>query len=225
MPSHLDFISIFGQQDDARELRFSGFRYQNFLELPNERPVLRSAKIAAQEGDPTPPIACAQRTNEQTQASGQTPVTPPITINPNGPCVSELGRSGRCFQMSYNLKTVVNASEFKKPPPSRDEQDWSIRQAAFHHQFDVETGVTLWITTSGHGNVQERVQELTGPRGRPEDHSFSTVTQCFKSSLAVHLLFCHWSTSNWRQYIRWLEDTVEYKVRSRILSQLLPVSI
>ncbi|XTI86036.1 hypothetical protein V2W45_1306373 [Cenococcum geophilum] len=168
MPSHLDFLSIFGQQDDARELRFSGFRYQIFWSSRR------------------------------------------VTINPGGPCVSELGRSGRYFQISYNLKTVIDAAEFKKPPPSPEEQEWSIRQAAFHHQFDVETGVTLWITTSGHDDIQKRVQELTGPRGRPEDHSFSTVAQCFKSSLAVHLLFCHWSTRNWRQYICWLEDRVQY---------------
>lgn len=140
MPSHLDFLSIFGQQDDARELRFSGFRYQIFLELPQGWPVLATeqrklcgTQIATQEGDPAPSTACEQPAKQQTQAinpsgpTSQTPVTPLVTINPDGPCVSELGRSGRCFQISYNLKTVVNAAEFKKPPPSPEEQEWSIR--------------------------------------------------------------------------------------------------
>src|SRR6266566_8633851 len=91
MPSHLDFLSIFGQQDDARELRFSGFRYQNFLELPQGSPVLAAeqrkqcgTQIANQECDPAQSTACAQPAKQQTQASGPTsqiPVTPLVTIN------------------------------------------------------------------------------------------------------------------------------------------------
>ncbi len=140
---------------------------------------------------------------------------PLSALNTSGPAVPNLRRSGRCYQMSYNLKTCIDTTEFGKPLPELKEHDWQIRQAAFHHQFDVGTGVTLWITTSGHSDVQKCVQELTGRRGRPKDRAFSTVGECFSSSLAVHLLFCHWSTRNWRDYLRWLEDVIEDEVRKQ----------
>jgi hypothetical protein len=127
--------------------------------------------------------------------------------------VPALGRSGRGYQLCYNLKTAVNKSELSMEKPDLKDEDWSIRQAAFHHQFDVVTGTTLWITASGHEDVQNRVQELTSSvKGRVDAKAFKTQEECFKSSLAVHLLFCHWSTQGWREYLRWLEDVVEEEV-------------
>jgi hypothetical protein len=121
-----------------------------------------------------------------------------------------LGRSGRQFQLCYNLKGVT--------PKRNDVEDvklsqWSIRQAAIHHQFDVIYGTTLWIVTKGRLDVQQRFKHLTGPDGRLEDKSFGDVYECFRSSLAAHLMFCHWSTEEWRWYIRWLEDVLETEVR------------
>ena len=165
MPNYLDFLSVFGKQSTHRELRFSGFRKQTFLQ------------------------------------PGQ------------GPSVPAVGRSGRCYQLCYNLKTVVNKSKDQKPQPELKDQEWSIRQAAFHHQFDVINGKTLWITTSGHDDIQNEVEDLTGRNARPEDISFGSPEQCFKATLAVHLLFCYWSTQGWRDYLRWLEDVVAQEVR------------
>lgn len=132
-----------------------------------------------------------------------------LTDTPRGLAVPELGRSGRQYQLCYNLKSVALKSEDKK---NVNLSEWSIRQAAIHHQFDVVEGTTLWIVTKGNLDLQERYKELTGKDGRPEDKSFGTVDQCFRSSLAAHLLYCHWSTEDWRWYILWLENVIEEEV-------------
>ena len=98
MPVYLDFLSVFGSQNEARDLRFSGFREQVALSITH-------------------------------RAS-----------------IPELGRSGRQFQLSYNLKAVACKSALGI---ALTEQQWSIRQAAIHHQFDVESGLSLWIITQG----------------------------------------------------------------------------
>ncbi|KAI9795256.1 MAG: hypothetical protein M1833_007278 [Piccolia ochrophora] len=129
-----------------------------------------------------------------------------LTHPPDGLAVRNLGRTGRQFQLCYNLKAVAclsNASTTIK------NKEWSIRQAAFHHQFDVVEGTTLWIITKGNLDMKERIQSLTSKDGRQEDRSFGTLEECFKSSLAVHLLYCHWSMEEWRWYIQWLEDVID----------------
>jgi hypothetical protein len=123
--------------------------------------------------------------------------------------IPELGRSGRQFQLCYNLKGVT----LKKSDPENFKlDDWSIRQAAIHHQFDIVHGTTLWIVTKGNKDLQQRFKELTGTDGRPEDKSFSTVESCFRASLSAHLLYSHWSTEGWRWYIAWLEKVIESEV-------------
>ena len=120
---------------------------------------------------------------------------------PRGPAVSTLGRSGRQFQLSYNLK----APFFKTSTDSL----WTIRQAAIHHQFDVITGTSLWIVTKGNTELKNRIELMTGPDGRPEDCKFVTPAQCFKSSLAVHALLAHWASEDWRWRIKALEDDID----------------
>ena len=126
--------------------------------------------------------------------------------------IPELGRSGRQFQLCYNLKSVAYKTE---------QNEWSVRQAAIHHQFDVEEGTALWIVTMGRTDLLDRFKELTGKDARPQDKSFATPEECFRSSLAVHLMYCYWSTENWRWYIQHLEtafgkstDMAMYGVRA-----------
>jgi len=45
--------------------------------------------------------------------------------------------------------------------------------------------------------------------GRPQDRTFDSPEECFRSSLAVHLMNCHWSTDGWRSHLQWLENVVE----------------
>jgi len=126
-----------------------------------------------------------------------------------GNAMPELGRSGQQFQLCYNLKGV---SLKKSDPNDFKNNEWSIRQAAIHHQFDIVFGTTLWIVTKGNKDLQQMFKDLTGREGRPEDKDFSTVESCFRASLAAHLLYSHWSIEGWRWYIGWLEKIIESEV-------------
>lgn len=181
MPSYLDFLSVFGRQDELRDLRFSGFREHTFL-------------------------MDYKSSNSQTNAQ---PAQKPINLL--GPSVPGLNRTGWGYQISLSLKSIVHNAPAVLPPKLKD-QKWSIRQAAFHHQFDVSQGTTLWITTSSHNDIQNYIEDLTGRNAMAEDKSFRTLAECFKSTLSVHLLLCHWSTKNWRKYLRWLDDRVREEV-------------
>lgn len=126
-----------------------------------------------------------------------------------GLSMPSLGRSGQQYQLCYNLKSVACLSA---ADTTLKQKEWSIRQAAFYHQFDVGHGTTLWIVTKGDLEIKDRLQEMTGKDGRPEDRAFGTPEECFGSSLAVHLLYCHWSTEAWRWYLQWLEDVTDHEV-------------
>lgn len=131
-----------------------------------------------------------------------------------GLSMPSIGRSGQHFQICYNLKGVT----FKKESDENIKlNEWSIRQAAIYHQFDVVYGTTLWIVTKGRLDIQQRYKELTGPDGNPEDKSFDTLDACFRSSLAAHLMFCHWAIEDWRWYIRWLENVIDAEVGEMVL--------
>jgi hypothetical protein len=128
---------------------------------------------------------------------------------PRGPAAADLGRSGRQYQLCYNLKGVTLKS---KNEDDASLNEWSIRQAAIHHQFDIIYGTTVWIITKGSSDLEDRFRNMTGKDGRPEDKSFETLEQCFRSSLSAHLLYCHWSTEDWRWYIGWMEEVIEEEV-------------
>ncbi|CAD0095546.1 unnamed protein product [Aureobasidium vineae] len=112
-----------------------------------------------------------------------------------------VGRSWRQYQMCYNLRGVA-------PTKGRDGKitEWSVRQAAIHHQFDVVHGTAVWIVTKGRKDILERFDQLTK---QSPALSFESSQDCFKTSLEVHRMFYHWSTEDWRQYIDWLEDGLE----------------
>ncbi len=132
--------------------------------------------------------------------------------------VDYLGRSGQQFQLCYNLKSVGRLTESSVGrwaesghlAPCYDQ--WSFRQGAFHHQFDQVKGTALWIITRADLDLKKRIEETTEETGMGEDRQFQTPEQCLKSSLAIHLLLCHWASENWRTYFQWLLDTVEDEV-------------
>jgi hypothetical protein len=111
-----------------------------------------------------------------------------IKVAPSPQSTPDLGRSERHYQLCYNLKSV----HLKKESDENIKlNEWSIRQAAIYHQFDVEYGTSLWIITKGGDDLLDRYEELTGPHGRPEDKQFQNPAMCLRSSLSTHLLFCH----------------------------------
>lgn len=123
--------------------------------------------------------------------------------------LTSLGRSGKHYSMSFNLKTVQRQDEDIPFP-------WSIRQASIYHSLDVEHGTTTWIITRALSNwkhdLKERVEELTGLDGRSEDRSFEGPEQSFRSSLAVHSMLIHWAAESWRWHLQWLDKEIEAQV-------------
>jgi hypothetical protein len=71
-----------------------------------------------------------------------------LTVARPGMAIPDLGRSGSCFELCYNLKTVV----CKNPSADHLQRTWAIRQGAVYHQFDVLNGKALWLMTTAEGH-------------------------------------------------------------------------
>lgn len=125
--------------------------------------------------------------------------------------VPQLGWSGRDYKLCFNLKSVEQAKGGGEP--------WSIRQAAVHHSFDVESGQSSWIVIKANDLLQRRIQSATGSRGLPKVSSYEGLGKAFASTLATHLIFCEWSGENWRWYINFLEGKYQ-EVTQRTLTPL-----
>ncbi|KAL5371663.1 hypothetical protein DPSP01_014099 [Paraphaeosphaeria sporulosa] len=191
MPAFIDFIAVFAHPPRQKEIGFSGFFDQTTLSY---RPTTSNAAQQSSTGA-LPTANTAQ------------PLTQAVKV-PRGPTITALGRSGRQYQMCYNLKRVARIDD--KSSNKFTDQDWSIQQSQFHHQFDVEQGTTLWMNAKGRlKDYRDKVLELTGSaKGIPEELTFDTTENCFRSSLIVHLMNCHWATGDWRGYLNHLEIAI-----------------
>ncbi|KXH26373.1 hypothetical protein CNYM01_05261 [Colletotrichum nymphaeae SA-01] len=132
--------------------------------------------------------------------------TEKVLMNPvPGTCIPDMGRSGRRFQICYNLKTV--GLKFEQPGQQVNKV-WKIRQAAVHHQFDLGSGVQNWICGDPHAVVKGLVQDMYHEK---RDHSskFGTVEQSLLSSLEIHLALARWATSEWRWNVQSLEEIID----------------
>jgi len=125
-----------------------------------------------------------------------------------------IGHSWRQYQLCYNLRGVTCIKRSEGTPI-----EWSIRQAAIHHQFDVVYGTAVWVLTKGGQDLLEKLDQFTTSLAGP---TFNTSQACFGTSLEVHRMLCHWAADDWRQYIDWLEDGLKSKVstaKHRIIAQ------
>ncbi|KAK8094296.1 hypothetical protein PG997_000981 [Apiospora hydei] len=122
----------------------------------------------------------------------------PIATKPlDGKAVGGLGRSGKQYQLCYNLK-CVNLKTSHATDFTFDE--WSVRQAVVHHQFDVTGGDTLWLVVKGGKDLelQRRFKDMMGSKAPSECRSFGTREESFRSSLHAHLMYCLWAREDWR---------------------------
>lgn len=133
-----------------------------------------------------------------------------LTPHPNLK-IPALNRTGKRFQICYNLKTINLKSAVNTD--NGDIEDWKIRQAAFHHQFDVEAVTQLWIVAE----PQREFRQLVGDQfheGRDHGGKFASFAQAFKTSLDVHLACGRWANEKWRWCIHYLERMVDEMVRN-----------
>jgi hypothetical protein len=122
--------------------------------------------------------------------------------------IPELGRSGQHFQLCYNLKT----------PKSKRKGEWTILQAAIHHQFDVKEGTAFWMITQARLDLYHDINRLTDSFGKEEGFNISSPVRSFNGSLSIHLASAHWAKSGWGQYLQSLSKKVEDRVRHNPLS-------
>lgn len=127
----------------------------------------------------------------------------------SGHSAPELARSVKHFQICYNLKGVQHK---KEDAENAKLDEWSVRDTAIYHRFDVEYGTALWIVTKGGRDLRDRYADLTTPMSRPDKNMYNDPTSCFRTTLMTHLLYCQWSTEDWRWYILYLEGMVEQEV-------------
>jgi hypothetical protein len=119
--------------------------------------------------------------------------------------ISTLDRSGKQYQMCYNLKSVLLNDA---------DNTWSVVQAAAYHQFDFEKGAALWMFIQGHWDMRDRISSMTQGSWKPGDHglNFETKADSFRSTFRIQLSFCEWSMENWSEHLAWIEDEVETRV-------------
>lgn len=112
--------------------------------------------------------------------------------------IPQLLRSGSDLRLCYNLRSV-------EPSESDPQLPWSIRQCAIYHSFDIQTGQALWVTVKGNELMKELVHDegMLAPLSQSKSRS-----ELFSSTLDVHLMFCDWSSENWRWYVNDLEEKV-----------------
>ena len=168
LPSFLEFLFPFGNQQYAQDFHFSGFKFEDR-----------------------------------------------VSDVDSGLSIPELGRSGRDFQLCYNLKSI-------EPSKGQPEWPWSVRQSALYHSFDVKTGRTNWIIIKGDQLLKKRIMSATGSQGVPETSKFGTVDRAFASTLAIHVLVCEWSRENWRWYINFLEEALQTLSRPTLSAMVDP---
>ena len=118
-------------------------------------------------------------------------------------------RSGKDFQMCYNLKTI----ESKKA----DQWQWSARQAAIFHSFDVVTGQANWIIIKAKGNLRERLAEALRAAILAKQDIYEEMSTKFANSLMCHLVVVDWCAENWRWYVKYLEEQLEISTSRALL--------
>lgn len=131
-----------------------------------------------------------------------------------GMAIPDLGRSGRHYEMCYNLRGVESTMGSGASPLDQ----WSIRHGAIYHKFDIGLGTTMWIVTKAQLQLKDRIKNATNdnlPIAGTKD--FRDAASSFRSSLEIHLLLARWSAENWWSYLQCLESLLTQKINDALL--------
>ncbi|KAI4182603.1 MAG: hypothetical protein L6R41_005876 [Letrouitia leprolyta] len=100
------------------------------------------------------------------------------------------------LKLCYSLKSVE---------PSQSD-DWSVRQCAVHHTFDLVEVQARWILVKGNDLMRERLDSVTSNMSSHGASKYQSLGRAFETSLKTHLIICEWSIEHWRWYINSLEE-------------------
>lgn len=137
--------------------------------------------------------------------------TPP----PNGLVAPDLSRSGQHYEMCFNLKGVETKFPDARIPTKLDQ--WSIRQAAIYHKFDVMYGNAVWVITKATWTLKQAFKQATGDGSGPDARTFDDVSSSYQSSLAAHLVIAKWAGESWSRYLQCLEGEMNETPQSSLL--------
>jgi hypothetical protein len=115
------------------------------------------------------------------------------------------------FQVCYNLRDV-------EPSPAQSSWQWSIRQTAVAHGFDLRTGDATWITIKGNEDMAKKFLQITQPGAPLDPASLLNSNEAFTSSLTAHLVICEWSRDNWSRYIGFLGSRLQSRTKDAVLA-------
>lgn len=124
--------------------------------------------------------------------------------NPKGSeALPKIGRSGNAIQLSYLLRSVEHSGD-------GGIEGWQIRQAANYHSFDIETGLSFWLTIKANNVFKERIKTFTPHLKVPSEQSVldRNISSYLKASLDTHLLYFYWCDEGWRDFINDFEASI-----------------
>jgi len=124
--------------------------------------------------------------------------------------LKELGRSGHDFRMCYNLKSVETST-------SQENWQWSIRQTATYHSFDIGTGKAFWTIIKGDQLIKRRIKSATDPKTHPNLDLVTSPSLAFEATLSTHLIIFDWCGESWRWYINHIEEAQQAITRRALL--------
>lgn len=131
---------------------------------------------------------------------------PPVDL-----VADDLGRSGRHYEMCFNLKgTEARDSDAGVPTQLNH---WSIRQAAIYHKLDIVSGNAVWMITKATWSLKKVFRDATGDGSGPGARTFDDVNSAYRSSLNAHLLIAKWAGESWWRYLQCVESELEEKTK------------
>ncbi|KAK0750804.1 hypothetical protein B0T18DRAFT_57114 [Schizothecium vesticola] len=129
--------------------------------------------------------------------------------------VNALGRSGHHYQLVFEIKTVFNPQDWRDAAAAEDEEAvwlWPIMKTTVYHRFDVVTGTSLWIITTGDETTTRSAH--VGPYDFrsvrnivevPDVKTETPICKRFTRSLDVMEWLMEWSLSEYSSYIAFLD--------------------
>ncbi|EXJ92076.1 hypothetical protein A1O3_00626 [Capronia epimyces CBS 606.96] len=128
----------------------------------------------------------------------------------------ELGRSGKDFQICYNLKTFEYKAGIAWP--------WSSRQTVIWHSFDVENGHASWMAIKANDIIRDRLKEVSDMSLSQDKDIYTSIPKMFVNTLTCHTAVIEWSGEGWRRYISFLEEQLQSLKRRAVVDRVTRVA-
>ncbi|KAF3011734.1 hypothetical protein E8E14_010447 [Neopestalotiopsis sp. 37M] len=118
------------------------------------------------------------------------------------------GRSGYQYQMCYNMRSAIYEDE-------PEWKGWSIRQIAVYHNFDIRGAKQIWILGDPEATLAGVITDQYQGSPDTQRNRLGSISDSFRTSLDIHLVYIHQVAINWRTRISDLEaDLWEQKSKT-----------